>query len=444
MEPPNAPQTVYQFYGNDQTVNTADDLYSHYLFDHVGRTVNAYTTDVNNNILGATNAVYTVDETDTHTDKKNNRIQQTASIGASAINLLHNAGFESSNYVWTFSNASRATTKAHTGQYAMKASPTAVSTAVSATRTISLTADTTYTFSAYVNTSELTSASGSGVYLKVTDSSSKSFTGYASAGGGVNYITSEDVDGGWIRIYLTFTAKTTGTHTIGIYGSGVVGTFYADDVQLEADDAASSANLMENGSAETAYYGWSLTPPFVAGKGWNASRALYINGSPTSVSNLYQTVNIYLPADQTYVLSGWANANAVPDNLNASGVDEAQDQYKQFGLQAMITYSDGKTEYHYVPFNADLSDEWQFASLTIVPKRADEAETASLKVNTIRVYLAYERNANTAYFDNISLTREAAQTMTTGQPTKQTKCSSSKSTCFDGICIYSSNSSTAK
>ena len=32
-------------------------------------------------------------------------------------------------------------------------------------------------------------------------------------------------------------------------------------------------------------------------------------------------------------------------------------------------------------------------------------------IKTIRVVCAYERNGNTAYFDNLSLTEEAAQTM---------------------------------
>ena len=46
--------------------------------------------------------------------------------------------------------------------------------------------------------------------------------------------------------------------------------------------------------------------------------------------------------------------------------------------------------------------------MAIVPKRGAES---GLKVTKIKVLLAYEKNANTAFFDNISLIEEVAQTM---------------------------------
>ncbi len=58
----------------------------------------------------------------------------------------------------------------------------------------------------------------------------------------------------------------------------------------------------------------------------------------------------------------------------------------------------GYSEWHYVPFNKDYAD-WQYASGVIIPKQ----EKA---VNGIQVYAFYTSNANTAYFDNISLVRE--------------------------------------
>ena len=76
----------------------------------------------------------------------------------------------------------------------------------------------------------------------------------------------------------------------------------------------------------------------------------------------------------------------------------------QFGLRAVLTYSDGTTEAHYVPFCPDL-DVWQFVSTAIVPKQPTKT------VSKIRVLAVYEGNANTAYFDNLSLIREVAQTM---------------------------------
>ena len=406
----NHSKTTYRLPGTDNTQGTSDDLYSHYLFDHAGRTVNAYTTDLSNSILGATNAVYTKDQTTTGTDKRNNRIETTGSIGVAGPNIFEESGFETAVYGWSLTNAAISNEKARTGPNSMKGSPTSTSTIVSAIHNyFTLTAGKTYTFSAYVNTTGLTTISGQGIYLKMTDSNGNTFTGSASDNGGVNYVTSSGVDDGWVRIHLTFTAITTGKHTAALYGTGVTGTFYVDDMQLEEGNGPGSKNVLTDPDfTQTSYRFWSVSGgTYTSGAGWDGSTAIELNGSPTTAAKASQGVSLKYPASDTYILSGWAKANAVPDNANAAGVDEAQDVQKQFGLRAYINYSDGSSEYHYVPFNADISD-WQFASLTIVPKKAG---TAGLIVDSITVTLAYENNANTAYFDNISLVREAAQSM---------------------------------
>ena len=135
-----------------------------------------------------------------------------------------------------------------------------------------------------------------------------------------------------------------------------------------------------------------------------SSRSLKITGDPLSAStNAYQDITLNLPGTQTYVLSGWARANAVPDD--PSELDNPNDVTKKCGLRATITYSDGATEGHYVAFNSDISNQWQFTSISIVPKQPTKT------VQRIRVTLAYEGNANDCYFDNIALLREVAQTM---------------------------------
>ena len=54
-------------------------------------------------------------------------------------------------------------------------------------------------------------------------------------------------------------------------------------------------------------------------------------------------------------------------------------------------------------FNCDFTD-WQYAPGVIIPKRRD------LMVKNITVYCAYDYNANYAYFTNISLVLEPAET----------------------------------
>ena len=62
------------------------------------------------------------------------------------------------------------------------------------------------------------------------------------------------------------------------------------------------------------------------------ANSIRINGSPKGQNgNAWQVVQLNQPGSQTYVLSGWAKANAVPDNVQENS-DQALDQNKQFGL----------------------------------------------------------------------------------------------------------------
>lgn len=395
---PSHSQTTYRDYGADRTANTTDDILTHYLFDYAGRTANAYTTDNAGNVLGATNAAYSANS---GVDKTNNRTLRAASIGIAGQQLLRNTSIESTSNAWTFSGASRASTNPRTGAYSVKGTLSSNGTQYAQKSSESLTANTTYTLSAYVNTSGATNFYGIGVYLKVSDGTN-SWTSHP-----VNYATAAAVDDGWVRVSVTFTAKTSAAHTISVYNSGV-SQFYADDFQLEVGEAPSSYNLVENGNMKMSDHGWTMGTDarYSTSRGAaSSSDSLKVTGNPADqTTNAYQDIALNLPGTQTYVLSGWVQANAVPDDDNNTDED-LDNRSKECGLRAVITYSDSKTETHYVPFNTDLSGTWQFVSLTVVPK-----ETAKT-VSSIRVVCAFEGNANAAYFDDISLLREAAQTM---------------------------------
>lgn len=394
---PSHTQTTYRDYGADRTANTADDILTHYLFDYAGRTANAYTTDNDGNILGATNAAY---QQNSDISKKNNRTIRTASIGVAGQQLLRDTSLENGSG-WTYSGASRSTSKARTGAYAVKSSLSSNGTHTAQTTSESLVSGKTYTLSAYVNTSGVTRFDADGISLYASNGTSN----YES--NPVAYKTDTAVDGGWVRLSLTFTATSSGAHTVGIRNNGAIGTVYADDFQLELGEAPSSHNLVENGSMEMSGYGWTMGTgaAFSSTRGVaGSSKSLLITGDPEAAdAHAYQDVTVNQSGSQTYVLSGWVYANAVPDDDEKP--DDTTDTNKECGLRAVITYSDETTETHYVSFNADLSKTWQFASLTIVPKQP------SKQVSTIRVVCVYEKNANKAYFDNISLLREAAQTM---------------------------------
>ncbi len=72
-------------------------------------------------------------------------------------------------------------------------------------------------------------------------------------------------------------------------------------------------------------------------------------------------------------------------------------------------------EKQYVSFNDDFTD-WQYASGVIIPKQR------GLMIKDITVYCAYDYNANDAYFTNISLVQEPAETYSydsKGTPSRQ-------------------------
>lgn len=402
-------KTTYRDYGADRSSNTADDILTHYLFDYAGRTVNAYSTDNNHNIIGASNAVYT-EANATNNYKDNNRILKSASIGMAAEQLLLNSGFETADR-WTLTNFTSTNANPRTGNYALRASLSSITTRATATaQTPFLQMNQTYTLSAYVNTSDLEFSGQNGVWICA------SFNGSVWESDYLSYSTAEAVENGWTRISVTFTAPTTGIYTVGVVAQGVIGTLFVDDLQLECGEAPSNRNMLENGDFTISDYAWTF--------GSNGTQQLidtrfdpdYVNAQTTiaktwvatisstafdTAANVSQIVNVNLPATKTYVLSGWAKGNSVPDDSLTTG----QEVVKQFGLRAVVTYEDDTTQIFYAPFNADLTD-WQYTSLTIVP----DSKTHTV-VKSITVYCTYEQNLNSVSFDNISLVQQVAQAM---------------------------------
>lgn len=390
-------KTLYRDYGNDCTGNTADDILTYYLFDNSGRTVNAYSTDANGTVIGASNAIY---YSGVATDKRNNRTLRTASIGVAAQQELRNGGCEAtdSSNIWTFTgSAFPSLSKPRTGTKSLKFTSSGSKTA---SKTQELKSGQTYTLSCYINTTEMTVMPENGIYLLVQDENGNSWKSDY-----FDYQTAEEVDNGWMRMSVSFTTVAECNHTFSICSSGGSGTLYVDDFQLEKGSAPSNRNLLENGDFSGVTYGWTFSsgsyPTFT--QNFSGAAAAIVGSPSNGNARATQDVIINLPGAETYVLSGWAKGNSVPDNVTTAE-DEAQDTEKSFGLRATVNYNDGTKEYFYTPFNADLTD-WQFTSLSIVPTEVEKT------VSTITVACVYEKNGNMAYFDNISLVRQMVQTM---------------------------------
>lgn len=69
-----------------------------------------------------------------------------------------------------------------------------------------------------------------------------------------------------------------------------------------------------------------------------------------------------------------------------------------------LNYADGTSPEHFhLPF-CDYATDWQYAAMSVTPKASGKTITTAV----IKLY--YRNNANTAYFDSISLIEEPAQT----------------------------------
>ena len=400
-------KTTYRFPGKDGTSGNTDDILTTYLFDDEGRTINSNSTNANQSVIyGASTGAYA---TSNGTSNTNNHLVNSATIGTAAINLITNGGFETENSSttglaqgWTYTTSATSgmaiTMKNdghRTGNYALKTWFNSTTTGtVSAKQTVSgLVTGEIYTFSAYVNTTGVTSfGTDGGVYLSVTGCGT-------AASDIIDYATVSTIDSGWTRIFVTFTAEDSDA-VLNIIVKNAVGVVYADDCQMEKDDAPSNVNLLVNGAMESTA-GWNLKTPAntsVQSGGLGGSKAMGMTVDPTTHAYIVQTVPVNLPYTETYVLSGWAKADALPNN------QPQLPKKKIFTLKAELYYTDGTYDEYFLPFSAEIDNEWQFASMVLVPKQQKT-------VTKILVLCCYFQNTGTALFDNISLLREPAQTM---------------------------------
>ena len=407
-------QTSYRFYGPDHTAGNADDTVMTCVLDHFGKTICTYDSNTDySEIIGASAASYT---NNSGTSKTNNRLTGAAAMGTVALNLLPNAGLEQcTNNVsdgWVplpFSqNASAgiiAKSRSRIGYASLK-------TAASGSgmyHEVALQAGTTYTFSGYVNTRDITACqSGGGVYLAVLTAAQRgSLAGVQQSPWKselVNYNTVPEVDAGWEKISVTFTPDASGTYSLAVVQDAADGVAYCDDMQLEAHAAASNANLVQNGTfASGAPDFWTANRytksdehPLGVGKGVS----MHAEGGTDGGTRTSQVVPInYYAGSATFLLSGWGKANSV----GGTSPKPSTGYERYFGLIAEIKYANGETEKQYVSFNDDFTD-WQYASGIIIPKQR------GLMIQDITVYCAYDYNANYAYFTNISLVLEPAET----------------------------------
>ena len=410
-------QTSYRFYGPDHTRDTADDTVMTCVLDHFGKTICTYDSNTDySEIIGTSAANYT---DNSGTSKTNNRLTGAAAMGISSFNMLSNSGLETctgnaaDNWAQlSFSTSASAGTQSGNKARLGKASIKTTARGSGMYQEATLQAGTTYTFSGYVNTCDMTAFDSNGsVYLaaltadQITDLSQACASPWKSEQ--VNYKTDASINRGWEKISVTFTPETSGTYYMAFLQDRADGTAYCDDLLLEESEAASEINLVQNGRfawlVNGKPEGWVPNSYTISDEhpfGQSLSKSMRVSNTMNGYARTHQVIPLNLPADEaTFLLSGWGKANSVGGTARKH--EDGDERY--FGLVAEIAYTDGTTENQYVSFNGDYAG-WQFASGVIVPGKRDE------RVKEITVRCAYDYNANDAYFTNISLVLEPAET----------------------------------
>lgn len=402
-------KTTYKHYGIDRTENTSDDIFTTYLFNSSGQTINVYSTDAEGNLLGVTAADY---EQNQGTSGKNHRISNTISAGQLGVNLLLNSGFEkftkNGNDVtadgWTHvlsgGSAACRETNPRSGDVHYNIYNSDSTETQTIYQNVLLSQGKTYTASVYVNTSNVAQmSSGGGAYLMISDANGNSL----EKGTMLQYKTDANIDNGWQRISVTFTPSESKEYRICLVWEKVKGTVRADDMQLEEGEAPSSYNHIYNGSFEIGEVGWTLSDEGLESvktdeESNHGRKAMHTSGHPRKESYAKQQIPLNKSGASTFLLSGWSKGNSIPD-LESSCETGAE---RFWGISVKLVYEGGSEETHYLPFN-EYIQEWQYASMAVVPERVDTI------IDYAEIGLHYNKNANAAYFDNISLTEEPAQ-----------------------------------
>ena len=337
-------------------------------------------------------ATYKKPETQT---EKGNQLKLSSKLQNTVGNMMVDNSFELA-WLWTATsddiNQEISTEEAYYGSKSLKMTRSVAGAAAGVFEpSFAALPGESYTFSAYVKTSE-----GAAAYLQIVDNVQVT-------------VTSETLPGNsdWTRLEVTYTNKTSANRIMRVrLMTETAGTVYMDCVQLEKAPTASRYNLIDNGDFG-AWINWTAS----SGAGTNIQRvtkpeseddktileldqldnyAYQFIGNPQGQLYLKQDVLVSGNANDTFVLAGWAKGDSVP----------LKDDRK-FCLRGVFTYTDGTTskeefEFSFNP-DADSSVNWQYAAGMMRAKKA---------YTKITVYVVYDYNANTVLFDGIQLYKE--------------------------------------
>ena len=414
--------------GTDGEYNSNDDLITTYQFDTYGRTVSQQlkTRDGKDSVAGAYNYSESSEST---AFKTANKVTAEAGLGKNVVNLVTGISGETTSG-WT-SNKSNSTatlssssTEQYVGANSLAINISALSSAsgnalfYQRISTSKFTPGETYTFSAYVKTTGITkvydsSLTGAFVQLRAEDSSGTNHNWYSET----LLTTDESINDGWRRLTITATIPSNTTGMLVYLGMrNVTGTAYFDCMQLEKGDTANPCNLVENSGFETVSSNmpskWTANSvSHISGEQgastankYDGSYSMRLKGEGNVSKNMKQVIAAYGNKNDTYIVSGWAKADAVSQENHKTA-------YFEIGVLVSYTATDG-SEFNETKtsakFNTAVSG-WQY---TVQPFSLASTTKPSATPRNIAIYCKYNFQANYVFFDNIQVIKDVAQSYT--------------------------------
>lgn len=417
--------TIIGSYGADGVSGTNDDLLTTYQFDQFGRTKSIKNNTITRD-LGAKVFEYTdgVKNSTASNIKQLNRVSDNYSTGSNAVNLVKNGNLESTNG-WTkvdndsnnnFTATSDSLQK-YFGKKSLKINVTNYSAGFKARVYQDFGWDivepgSTYTLSGYIKTTGVENASTNAGAMLYTQSFITGGTPETFYSDFVLGNTDSTIDNGWQRVSVTFTVPDETSKTrIYLALKSSTGSAYFDGIQLEKYSVANNVNLIENSSLDNFSSNglptnWSdefsnidFDTDIQSSVHHHGYSSFRIKGDNSTQKSIIQTIPVSGSPDDTYIVSGWAKANAVPED----------DTSRRFRISIKINYTDGTTVSKTpAKFNCSISD-WQYTSIAF---NLRYNATSNKTPTSITISLRYHNQANYAYFDDISLIKDNAQSYT--------------------------------
>jgi RHS repeat-associated protein len=406
--------------GNDNTYGSNDDIITTYQFDDYGRLISTQAKS-NGKQLGSSLSAFTSMSTSVENIKKINKVTSNYGLGASTVNLLKNHNAEKDSDWTLFKSGTSSESVGYSNSYHYIGNKSLKIGVSSATNDSSvryrqmltneiLVPGKTYTFSGYIKTVGLEPLEKGkyGVALLVYSyyddgRSAKSF--YSDF---ITSTTDVNINEGWRRQSVTFTVPTDASRTsVNLIVKNANGATYFDALQLEAGNVANEYNLIENAGFEdsTNLYGYTAsnlnsstdlttTTSYIDGK-----QSFKITGAKKALKSISQEVIVSGSESDTYIISGWTKAYAVPAFIK----DTSSDIDRKYKISIKVTYTDGTYVWKDAAnFNLDVTG-WQYGVVAI-DLSDDNASTSKTPAN-LTIYPRYDYQANTVYFDNLSIVK---------------------------------------